>query len=393
MLTLITKPTDECNAACVYCSVGDKARTKTRMTEQTVRLLFERIREFLAGTNESVYITWHGGEPMLLGSSFYELVAKIEEEIAGEYRDRILHTMQSNLTLLNDSYRRVFQLLRINMVGTSFEFVPELRGLGAKVDWRLYNRRFFEATEKLNELGIGWGIVYVVTSRSVHRPDDVINFCLNLVSRSGAIRLNTLYLEGAARRPEVAHLGVTPEEFGHFLGRVFQIWFERRDSVPSVEPLQSYYDYYLGKTDSLCCDESGSCGRSHLGIGPEGNIYQCGRSMDADVLQYGNLATHSFCSVWDHPLKEMLLGRSQLLSEADCAECDCFDWCHGGCPVDGYIYKGDWFKSTNWCEARRILFRQYFVPTMRGAGLAAARRTPRETRPLKPTWGDPIARR
>jgi uncharacterized protein len=386
MLTLITKPTDQCNAACVYCSVGDKARIKTRMSQDTLRLFFERIREFLSDTSESVYVTWHGGEPLLLGSAFYESVAQIEEELVGPYRDRIQHTMQSNLTLLDDSYRRIFRLLRIEQVGSSFEFVPGLRGLGTKVDWQLYNRKFFDAIAKLDEWGVGWGIVYVVTSRSVHRPEDVANYCLNLTGTRGTIRINPLYLEGSARRPEVSDLGVTPEEYGHFLGRVFRVWFSRRESATAMEPLRGYYDYYLGRSDTQCCDESGSCGRSHLGIDPEGNIYQCGRSMDADVLKYGNLTTDSFRSVWDHPLKQLLLGRSDALAGTECLKCECYDWCHGGCPVDGYLYKNDWFKSTNLCEARRIFFTQYFLPTMRAAGLQPVMRGPRVMRPPEPTW-------
>jgi hypothetical protein len=101
-------------------------------------------------------------------------------------------------------------------------------------------------------------------------PWDWSSVITNLIGSYGTLRINPLYLEGYARRPEVADLGVTPEEYGHFLGRAFQIWFSRRDSVPPVEPLHGYYEYYLGRSDTQCCDEAGSCGRSHLGIDPDG---------------------------------------------------------------------------------------------------------------------------
>lgn len=364
MITLITKPTDACNARCVYCSVGDKAKRPERMTLDLVRRLFERVAAFLSTHDEWINITWHGGEPLLMGPAFYKEVIRIEEEVAGKHRDRIRHSMQSNLTMLTDAWEDVFKALRIEMVGSSFEFLPGLRGLGRNVDWRTYHKLFFDAVERLEGWGIGFGVIYVVTSDAIDRPEDVINLCMNVVQRSGGIRLNPLYLEGEARRDEVRPLGVDARKFGHFLGRAFRVWWPQHDVAPNVEPFQAYCKKLLGESNDLCCDDSGVCGDSHLGIDPLGRVYQCGRAMDTGILEYGHLNTHSLEEILNHPLKVELEGRTAALAKTDCASCEVFHLCHGGCPIDGYIYKDRWHGSTIFCESKKIFLSEYLLPAL-----------------------------
>jgi uncharacterized protein len=364
VLTIITKPTENCNANCVYCSVNDKSKKKEVMSVSVLTAFYERIRDYLSGTEETVNITWHGGEPLLPGTDYYEEVIRVQEKILGSDQSRVSHSMQSNLTMLHDGFRKIFERLGIDQVGSSFEFVPHLRGIGKTVDSELYEDKFFEAIAKLKQWGVRYGVVYVVTSRSVDRNEDVLNYLMNLIDRQGTIRLNPLYLEGEARREEVKPLGIDESQFGHFLGHCFQSWFPRRDYGTPVQPFDGFYKYVTDQSRTLCCDESGVCGYSHLGIDPQGNIYQCGRAMDSHVLKFGNLETHDFKSVFNHDLKRQLNDRSSVLRERECRDCRFFDFCHGGCPIDGFIYRSDWFKKTIWCEARKIFLEKYFEPTL-----------------------------
>jgi uncharacterized protein len=371
MISLIVKPTDSCNARCLYCSVRDKSKRQHRMTSDMVRLLLTRIGEYLETTPaDTVNITWHGGEPLLMGPAFYQDVVALEADALGVHRSRLSHSIQSNLTMLTDAWYDVLKALRVRTMGTSIEFVPGLRGLGSRVDSTAYQRLFFDATERLGRWGIGWGGIYVVTSRSIDRPEDVVNYCMNLVQQSGGFRLNPLYLEGEARRAEVLPLGIGAAAFGHFLGRAFRVWWPRRKSAPVVEPFQSYCRVLMGEAEDLCCDDSGRCGRSHLGIDAMGRVYQCGRAMDSEVLEYGHLATHGLGEILSHPLKQQLEGRTSSLAGGECAGCSVFHLCHGGCPIDGYIYKDRWHGNTIWCESKKILLEEYLLPTLaRDTGL------------------------
>lgn len=364
MLTIIVKPTENCNANCVYCSVNDKSMKKKTMSERILRALYRRIGEYLANSDDRVNITWHGGEPMLPGPAFYEKVIAIQKRFLGKNAERVQHSMQTNLTMLNDSFRDIFERLGIRQLGSSFEFVPGLRGIGKNCDSQAYERKFFDAISKLNQWGVGFGVVYVVTSRSIGRGEEVLNYLINLVNHDGGLRINPLYLEGEAKKEAVKPLGVSAVDFGNFLGCCFRSWYPRREIYNPIEPFLGFYNFLVGKSKSLCCDESGVCGSSHLGVDPDGNIYQCGRAMDSHVLKYGHLLTHDFKGVFEHELKHKLSLRSAELRRTECSDCRFFDYCHGGCPIDGFIYRADWNRKTIWCEARRIFFQDHMEPVM-----------------------------
>lgn len=365
MLTLIVKPTENCNANCLYCSVDNKHSKLAKMNHNTLHLLFSRINEYLnASYNNEVNITWHGGEPLLMGPVFYERVCDIQRKILQENSDRISYSMQSNLTLFDNSYLDVLKSLRITQIGSSFEFVHGIRGIGKKVDSNTYNMKFFEAVKKLKMASISFGIIYVVTSKSIKTPVETINYLVNIVENreNAGIRINPVYIEGEARKKEFREFNITPVEYGHFIGKAFVHWFNRRHIFPNIQPFYELYEHFLSPNSSLCCDESGSCSQSHLGIDPFGNIYQCGRAMDSNVLKYGDLKNNSFLDIFNHQSKKMLIGRSRYLSKTHCKDCRFFDFCHGGCPIDGYIYFTKWYSKSFLCVARKIFFEEYFEP-------------------------------
>ena len=73
MATVIFKPTEACNARCIYCEVVKKTRGPKRMTFKTLELFFQRANEFLVERpQEEMEIIWHGGEPLLLGPGYFE---------------------------------------------------------------------------------------------------------------------------------------------------------------------------------------------------------------------------------------------------------------------------------------------------------------------------------
>jgi radical SAM protein with 4Fe4S-binding SPASM domain len=190
---------------------------------------------------------------------------------------------------------------------------------------------------------------------------------MNLVGTTGSARINPIYLEGEAKRESARPLGITADQWGHFLGRAFRAWYARRSSGATVEPFESYRRFMSGDTGSLCCDDSGRCGRSHLGVDTHGVIYQCGRAMDTSVLRFGDLRTHSFEQVLDESLKQKLNRRSLVLHEGECAGCRLFHMCHGGCPIDGQMYYGDWYRKTIFCAAKQVFLKEYLLPIFPGA--------------------------
>lgn len=372
MLTIILKATEYCNANCVYCAVRDKEKKKERMGVDMLRTCVERIGEYLAvDPQRGVNVTWHGGEPLLLGVEFFRTVAAFQRQVLGPAARRVQHTMQSNLTLIDDDLAVALKDLGLTSIGSSYEYVPGLRRIGVEnPSHEEYTRRFFDGLVLLKRHGLNTGIIYVVTSQSVKRPVETMIFLQNLLGKRqrGQFRINPMYREGEGALSSNAYLAVTPEEFGHFLGRAYQHWYPRRELLGNIMPLSIMYSIVTETGRAHGCEESGVCGETHLSIAPNGDVFQCGRAMDNGVLHYGNVLESSFDDLFQHPLKRELMQRSAKLREKECAECRFWSFCHGGCPVDSAIYESDWRKKTYFCATKRIVYEEYVLPLHRADG-------------------------
>ena len=90
--------------------------------------------------------------------------------------------------------------LGITSIGSSYDPISNIRGLGANRDWRAYNRRFLDAICLLEEEGFNWGVVYVVTQQSLAQPLEIFNFLTNLSPRRG-LRFNPVLVYGGGLGP------------------------------------------------------------------------------------------------------------------------------------------------------------------------------------------------
>src|SRR3989344_6094609 len=95
-LTVVIKPTRDCNLRCKYCSVGDP--DKVYMSYETAKATIEKIVQRQPGS--STKFIWHGGEPLLPGIEFYDHVVSVESSLRGEGY-RIDNVVQTNGTLIN----------------------------------------------------------------------------------------------------------------------------------------------------------------------------------------------------------------------------------------------------------------------------------------------------
>jgi uncharacterized protein len=90
------------------------------MSLETLELIFIRINELLSVfAEEKVTIIWHGGEPLLLGPTFFRAALEFQNRECFETKSRIEHCIQSNLTLFTEDFVDIFRQLGITQIGTS----------------------------------------------------------------------------------------------------------------------------------------------------------------------------------------------------------------------------------------------------------------------------------
>ena len=109
---LLAKPAGAvCNLSCKYCFFLSKEnlyaeRESPLMDEATLDSYIRQLFESSAGPE--VQVAWQGGEPMLRGLDFF----RRSVELANRYRkphQRILHVIQTNGTLIDDSWAAFFK--------------------------------------------------------------------------------------------------------------------------------------------------------------------------------------------------------------------------------------------------------------------------------------------
>ena len=362
MITIIFKAVEKCNSNCIYCGVIKKQQNGI-MKYDLLQEILQKINAYLLKyTEEEITLLWHGGEVCLLGAGFFFKTVELLEKYCSTTKKRIKHSVQSNLTLINQEIIDAFKKLGITSVGSSYEFMPHIRGFGKNRDSVAYNKKFFEGVNLLEKNGLNWGIIYVVHKQSLKNPMEVFFTLTNLNVASGP-KFNKIYIyddaEAHARAPQLA---ITGREYADFLGAILTYWWKHRNRFPYIAPFSEIYDSYLRKTPRVCCELAGRCSHSWLYIGPTGKVSQCGRVGEFGTLPYGEIQNQTFEEIMNHPQRDALKNRTALLKDTECKDCRFWFVCHGGCPLDAILANGSLNTKAPHCEWVKPFMTEYFEP-------------------------------
>jgi len=358
MATIIVKVTESCNSNCRYCDVIRKLDTGQTMTEEILKALFIKSNEYLQNRpDETLEILWHGGEPLLPGIPYYKNILKLLQKYCPNTRLRMKHSIQTNLTCLTEDYVKLLLEFGITAVGTSYDPEPNMRGIGKNVDTITYNRKFLHSLRLLDNYGIGWGLIYVVTQKSLEDPVSVFYFLTNLLL-TGGVNFNPVLIYDKERR----NISITPLEFVDFLGIIFPFWWENRNRYSDIEPFKSLVNNIIHGHRHLACVDSGECTYHHINVAPNGDTSQCGRSSDWKLLDYGNIVDSSLEDILLHKERDQLKLRVEQLHQGECSDCRFWELCHGGCPLDSWSEHKDFKHKSEWCYAKTGFITKYFEP-------------------------------
>jgi len=360
MITIIFKAVEKCNSNCIYCGVIKK--------QQDVIMAYDLLRETLQKINdyllkypeEEINITWHGGEVCMLGADYFFKVIEFLEQYCPTTKNRISHFIQSNLTLITQEIIDAFKILGMTTIGSSYEFIPHIRGFGKERDSIAYNRKFFDGVNLLEKNGMRWGVIYVVHKQSLKNPLEVFLTLTNL-NVSSSPKFNIIYLY----EEDKYNLAITGKEYADFLGGILPYWWEHRERFSCISPFSEFYDSYMRKTNRMGCELAGKCSHRWIYIGPTGKLSQCGRAAQFDLLPYGNINELSFEQLLTDPLREDIKNRGNILRSGGCKDCRFWLVCNGGCPLDAILVNGNINTKAPHCEWVTHFLTNYFEPITR----------------------------
>jgi uncharacterized protein len=233
---VLTKPVGPiCNMDCKYCYYLEKEKLygSTERYRMADELLESYIRQYIQGqTVSEIHMAWQGGEPTLLGVSFFKRVVEIQTKYANG--KRITNALQTNGTLLNDEWGEFLSANNF-LVGVSIDGPAELHDR-YRVDKR--QRPTFDSVirgiEVLKTYGVEFNTLTVISRGNQDHPLVVYEFLkgigsrfiqfIPLVERAPDAAAKGLGLDhalppeiGQAGSPRVTPWSVGAEQYGVFL--------------------------------------------------------------------------------------------------------------------------------------------------------------------------------
>lgn len=364
---LLIKPTGAaCNLDCSYCFFLSKEAlwnaSAQRMSKDTLE---QSIRAFLdAQPDGDVVLGWQGGEPTMRGLGFFAEAVAFAESIARP-RQRLMHSIQTNATLLDDEWGE-FLAEKKFLVGVSIDGPRELhdRYRVNKAGRGTYDQ-VIRGWRVLEKHGVERNVLCTVNSSNADHPlevyrhfrDDLganyIQF-IPIVERveQGAEDLAenswrdadgeyVLYRQSGAG---VTSRTVRPEQYGDFLCAVFDEWFATDVGRISVQDFETVVGARLGMY-SLCV-HAPECGRA-IAMEHNGEVYSCDHFVEP-AYDLGNIHEESLSDLLLSP-KQIEFGRSKRTSLPDqCLACPVRWACNGGCPKDRFVDTGDPARPLNY---------------------------------------------
>jgi len=381
---LLAKPTGAvCNLDCRYCFFLSKEMlypgSRFRMADGLLELYIKQLLEAHA-EEEEVTVAWQGGEPTLMGLDFYARSV----ELVDRYRrpgQRVLHTMQTNGTILDDAWCAFFKRHNF-LIGLSVDGPKEIhdtyrvnRGGAGSFD------QVLRGWEALRRHQVDTNILCTVHAANADRPAETYRFfrdelgaefvqLIPIVERATAESL-PLANRGWSERPggdrplytQRGHLlterSVEPEQYGRFLVAIFEEWVRRDVGKVFVQMFDVALGSWVGM-HSLCIF-SPTCGRA-LALEHNGDLYSCDHFVEPDYL-LGNISQTPLAELVASPRQRQFgLDKQDTLPQY-CRECDVRFACHGGCPKDRFISTPDGEPGLNYlCAGYKLFFRHIDRP-------------------------------
>lgn len=413
-VTVMIKPMGAvCNLDCDYCYYLPTqvlyGGQEKRMSLETLESIFATV---LPNFADEVTIAWQGGEPTLAGLDFFRKAIEFQEK----YRrpgQRVGHALQTNGTCLDDDWCRFLAENKF-LIGLSLDGPPRLhdhyrtdrRGRGS-------HDQVMRGLNLLRKHNVEHNILCVLNDKNVHHPEEVFRYLLNLGPRFLQFIPAIEWVQDPddPRERRLAPFSPAAEDYGEFLCRVYDLWFERYRTQVSIR----LFDAVLNKLvhgQSVYCITGEAC-HTQLTIEHDGSVFGCdhfveprwrlARIDDPDwtnaVTVDGEHRTPLFlhgkditdacrdadqdqrldsvgdpstppaggeANDWFHRVDQQRMGifaqRKQDLPP-ECGACEYLAYCYGGCPKHR-AHGGDTTEKTALCAGYQRFF-EHAMPGLR----------------------------
>jgi len=298
---------------------------------------------------------WHGGEPLIAGLDFFKTIPEFQRR----YNNRNIHiqnNVQTNAILLDRDYTDFFQENKF-YVGTSIQGTKELHNLSRVTlgSGPTYER----VINKISLLNERPSSIVVLTTELLGKEEEIYYSIKPNVQR---LRISEYFPGGLNPRKNNFHqskerpepLMPTPQEYGEAMIIFYEVW--KKDPNPiDLRPITEIIRSFIMEKSEGCLYSQEACNHSVIGVKSSGEFYTCIRGAPEQQFSLG--------MVDEKPLRKYVeksgtekQRRINKLLEGSCGDCEFWNYCNGGCPLESWKLYGDLDHKTWYCEGRKMLF-------------------------------------
>lgn len=333
---MMIKPvSSRCNLHCDYCYYSGKLESLSAEHVMSHEVLEEFTKDNIVmhGRNAVIEFAWHGGEPLLAGLDFFRDALNLQKRY-GEGR-KILNTLQTNATLLDDSFCEFFRENNF-LLGVSIDGPEEIHNIYRNDSFS----RVMKGIELLRKHNVTFNTLTAVNNINSKYPRELYFFLRELTGCMQFLPVvESLNTNGRLSQPSglyaslgeknIASFSVEANQWGKFLCEILELWIKYDSGRKHVQLIDSCIENMKGIPCSLCVHNP-LCGHSGC-VESNGDVYSCDRYAFHSYY-LGNIMNTNLKILMDMN-KEFGMHKTYGLNES-CFECPYIKLCFGGCPKD-----------------------------------------------------------
>lgn len=359
---VMSKPTgSRCNIDCDYCyflNRDDQLYPESLSPHMSDETLANYVKSYIdSQPGNNIVFSWQGGEPTLLGISFFEKVIKLQKKHLPSNKT-VANDLQTNGILLTDEWCR-FLKQHDFFVGISIDGPQAIHD-----HYRISRakkgtfKKVFSAIERLKKHQVMFATLTCITQYSAPHALEIYRFLRDKVG-SLQIQLIPIVSQDDFKPQDPLILStkpsftVKPEQWGSVLLSIFNEWAENDVGKVFIPTFENYIGTLLNYPSGSCIN-SKTCGQA-LAIMPNGDVFSCDHYI-YDDYQLGNVNTVPLQLIASQK-QQLNFGQQKFETLSNrCLNCDYLQHCYGGCPKDRV--KSDDDKTINYlCEGLTYFYK------------------------------------
>jgi uncharacterized protein len=324
------------------------------MSEQVLEKL---VRDYMTLGFPVSGFAWQGGEPTLMGVDFFRRAVESQKKY-GTAGQQVSNTLQTNGVLLDDNWCRFLHdnkfLLGISIDGPK-EFHDRYRidhsGAGTF-------DRAMRGIATCKKHGVEFSALILLNTSNVEHPQKLFDFVVeNELTYLQFIPC--VETDPATGKP--AHFSTTPEQYGDFLCKLFDLWYGYGPEKLNIREFDSLVTHYVMGKHTICTYRKQCAG--FVVVEHTGDAFCCEFFVEPQ-WRLGNILETPLATLAADKKKRSFARDKEKLCDK-CLVCRHLDICRGGCMKDRARNEHQGSRIENresyFCESYKQFF-DYTIP-------------------------------